>query len=69
MAGVGEMFLLQDGRSVARVFEVRDVATDSRPQAMIDAFHEKNHPSLITNDPHRKTQPWVVNCLCKKKQR
>lgn len=53
-------FLLQDGRSLARVFEVRDVATDSRPQAMIDAFHEKITQALSQMIPTEKHNPWVL---------
>ena len=53
-------FLLQDGRSVARVFEVRDVATDSRPQEMINEFHEKITQALSQIIPLEKENPWVL---------
>lgn len=53
-------FLLQDGRSLARVFEIRDVATDSRPIDMINEFHEKITQALSQIIPTEKDNPWVL---------
>ena len=53
-------FLLQDGRSLARIFEIRDVATDSRPTEMIQEFHEKITQALSQIIPTEKENPWVL---------
>lgn len=53
-------FLLQDGCSLARVFEIRDVATDSRPVDMINEFHEKITQALSQIIPTEKENPWVL---------
>jgi len=53
-------FLLQDCRSVARVFEVRDVPMDARPQKTIKTFHEKLTQALSQIIPSETTNPWVL---------
>jgi hypothetical protein len=53
-------FLLQDCRSVARVFEVRDVPMDARPEKTIEEFHEKLTQALSQIIPSEMTNPWVL---------
>lgn len=53
-------FLLQDCRSVARIFEVRDVPMDARPEKTIDEFHEKLTQALSQIIPTESTNPWVL---------
>lgn len=53
-------FLLQDCRSVARIFEVRDVPMDARPEKKIADFHEMLTRALSNIIPSESVNPWVL---------
>ena len=55
-----DLILLEDARSVGAAFEIKAVPTEARPEAQINALHNKLVRLLSTLLPLEDDNPWVM---------
>lgn len=54
------MVLLEDGLSVGALLEVRDIATEAKPDRFIETLHHNIYRMFSTVVPLEDTNPWVL---------